>query len=156
MKSKFFRKRATAIAVAVMSLSCMASVVNSPAYMPTATTTITAFAADSVNITSSVGYAEGMYATWSFVSGAEGYNVYVDGVQIDSMLIRQYADYMRADAIGITAGSHTMKVVPVISGKEDTSKAAEAKADVYAHDRSGYASTIVRYLKSSSLVKSAE
>ena len=139
MKSKFFRKRATAIAVAVMSLSCMASVVNSPAYMPTATTTITAFAADSVNITSSVGYAEGMYATWSFVSGAEGYNVYVDGVQIDSMLIRQYADYMRADAIGITAGSHTMKVVPVISGKEDTSKAAEAKADVYAHDRSGYA-----------------
>lgn len=139
MKVKFFRKRATAIAVAVMSLSCMASVVNSPAYMPTATTTITAFAADSVNITSSVGYAEGMYATWSSVSGAEGYNVYVDGVQIDSMLIRQYSGYMRADAIGITAGSHTMKVVPVISGKEDNSKSAETKADVYAHDRSGYA-----------------
>ncbi|MDE6538876.1 MAG: silent information regulator protein Sir2, partial [Ruminococcus sp.] len=138
MKSKFFRKRATAIAVAVMSLSCMASVVNSPAYMPTATTTITAFAADSVNITSSVGYAEGMYATWSSVSGAEGYNVYVDGVQIDSMLIRQYSSYMRADAVGLKAGSHTMKVVPVISGKEDTSKAAETKADVYAHDRSGF------------------
>ncbi|MCM1314363.1 MAG: dockerin type I domain-containing protein [Muribaculaceae bacterium] len=139
MNSKFFRKHAAIAAAAVMSLSCMASVVNSPAYIPTATTTITAFAADSVNITSSVGYAEGMYVTWSSVSGAEGYNVYVDGVQIDSMLIRQYASYMRADAVGIKAGSHTMKVVPVISGKEDTSKAAEAKADVYAHDRSGYA-----------------
>ena len=139
MKSKFFKKRATAVAVAVMSLSCMASVVNSPAYMPTATTTITAFAADSINITSSVGYAEGMYATWSPVANATGYNVYVDGVQIDSMLIRQYADYMRADAIGITAGSHTMKVVPVVNGTEDTSKASETTADVYAHDRSGYA-----------------
>ena len=28
---------------------------------------------------SAVGYGEGMYATWSSVSGASGYNVYVDG-----------------------------------------------------------------------------
>ena len=137
MKSKVFRKRTAAIAVtAVMSLSCMASMIKSPVYMPV--TTITASAADSVSIISSVGFAEGMYVTWSSVSGASGYNVYVDGVQIDSMLIRQYSSYMRADALGLKAGSHTMKVVPVISGKEDTSKASEAKADVYAHDRSGF------------------
>lgn len=140
MKNKVMKKRIAAMAsAAVMSLSCMSAVINSPAYIPEISTSVTAFAADSVAIIAGVGYAEGMYATWSPVSGAEGYNVYVDGVQIDSMLIRQYSDYMRADAVGITAGSHTMKVVPVISGKEDTSKAAETTADVYAHDRSGYA-----------------
>ena len=137
MHSKFFKKTAIAV-TAVMSLSCMASVVNSPAYMPVADTALTAYAIDSVKITSTVGYGEGMYATWSKVAGADGYNVYVDGVQIDSMLIREYKDYMRADALGLKAGSHTMKVVPVVSGKEDTSKASEAKADAYAHIREGF------------------
>ena len=69
---------------------------------------------------------------------SSGYNVYVDGTQIDSMLIRQYSGYMRADAVGLKAGSHTMKVVPVVGGKEDASKAAETKATAYAHDRSGF------------------
>ena len=137
MKNKVFRRRTAAIAAAaVMSMSCIATVINSPVYMPV--NTVTASAADSVSILQSVGFAEGMYATWSAVSGAEGYNVYVDGVQIDSMLIRQYSGYMRADAVGLKAGSHTMKVVPVINGKEDSSKASETKADSYAHDRSGF------------------
>lgn len=137
MKNKVFRRRTAAIAAAaVMSVSCMASMINSPAYMPAST--ITASAADSVSVLQSVGFAEGMYATWSAVSGATGYNVYVDGVQIDSMLIRQYQGYMRADALGLTAGSHTMKIVPVINGSEDASKASETTADAYAHDRSGF------------------
>ena len=137
MKNKVLSRRAAAIAAAaVMSASCMASIINSPVYMPV--NSMTASAADSVSVLSSVGYGEGMYATWSAVSGAEGYNVYVDGVQIDSMLIRQYSGYMRADAVGLKAGSHTMKIVPVIGGKEDSSKAAETKADAYAHDRSGF------------------
>jgi len=137
MKNKVLSRRTAAIAAAaVMSASCMASMINSPVYMPT--TSITASAVDSISILKSVGFGEGMYATWSAVSGAEGYNVYVDGVQIDSMLIRQYADYMRADAVGLKAGSHTMRIVPVIGGKEDASKAAETKADAYAHDRSGF------------------
>ena len=72
-----------------------------------------------VKFLSSAGYGEGVYATWSSVSGASGYNVYVDGTQIDSMLIRQYPGYMRADAVGVKSGSHTIKVVPIISGKED-------------------------------------
>ncbi len=138
MKNKVLSRRAAAIAAAaVMSASCMASIINSPVYMPVSS--MTASAADSVSVLQSVGFGEGMYATWSAVSGAEGYNVYVDGVQIDSMLIRQYADYMRADAVGLKAGSHTMRIVPVIGGKEDASKAAETKADAYAHDRSGFA-----------------
>ena len=54
------------------------------------------------------------------------------------MLIRQYSGYMRADALGLKAGNHTIKVVPVINGKEDTSKASEITAAAYAHERSGY------------------
>ncbi|MBQ8928374.1 MAG: hypothetical protein IJ055_08915 [Oscillospiraceae bacterium] len=92
----------------------------------------------SVSVTASAGYAEGAYAEWSAVSGASGYNVYADGKQIDSMLIRQYASCFRADALGLKAGSHTLKIVPVISGKEDTSKAAEVQVTTVAHDRTGF------------------
>ncbi len=101
---------------------------------------ITAFAAESsVVFTATKGYQEAAYVQWSPVSNATGYNVYCDGVQIDSMLIRQYNGYFRADAVGITAGSHTIKVVPVINGSEDSSKAASATVTSTAHDRSGYA-----------------
>lgn len=137
MKNRIFRKRTAAIAAAaVMSVSCMASTINNVVYMPV--NTMVASATDSVSVLQSVGFAEGIYATWSAVSGADGYNVYVDGVQIDSMLIRQYSGYMRADAVGLKAGSHTMKIVPVVNGKEDSSKASETKATAYAHDRSGF------------------
>ncbi|MBR1898406.1 MAG: hypothetical protein IJ825_05945, partial [Oscillospiraceae bacterium] len=89
----------------------------------------------SVSVTASAGYAEGAYAEWQAVSGASGYNVYADGTQIDSLLIRQYASCFRADAVGLKAGSHTLKIVPVISGKEDASNAAEVKVTTTAHDR---------------------
>ena len=97
------------------------------------------FAADSVQITLADGWFETAYAEWAPVSGASGYNVYADGKQLDNMLIRQYAGYYRADAPGLKAGSHTIKIVPVISGKEDSSKAAEKTVSVTAHDRSGFA-----------------
>ena len=129
MKTNLIQRKAAAIAAAaLMSASCIAGTTGAPTlFMPENTLTVSA-AESSVKVLASVGYGEGMYATWSSVSGASGYNVYVDGTQIDSMLIRQYPGYMRADAVGLKAGSHTMKIVPIISGKEDSSKAAEAKA----------------------------
>lgn len=140
MRNSMMKKKIMAIAAsAVMSVTAVTGTMIS-AVTPLAGSMTAAFAAEaSVKVMSCTGYAEGMYATWGSVSGATGYNVYVDGVQIDSMLIRQYSGYMRADAIGLKAGSHTMKIVPIISGKEDSSKAAEATASCYAHDRSGYA-----------------
>ncbi len=99
----------------------------------------TAESTSSVTVTASAGYAEGAYAEWKAVSGASGYNVYADGTKIDSMLIRQYASCFRADALGLKAGSHTLKIVPIISGKEDTSKAASVNVSTIAHDRSGFA-----------------
>lgn len=140
MRNSMMKKRIMAIAAsALVSVSSATGAIGG-FVAPMANTMTTATAAEaSVKISSAVGYAEGMYATWGAVSGASGYNVYVDGTQIDSELIRQYSGYMRADAVGLKAGSHTIKVVPIISGTPDSSKAAEAKADVYAHDRSGFA-----------------
>ena len=141
MKNTNLKKRAASIAAAaVMTVSATVGTTASVLTAGIGTSALTAYAAESsVKVLSSAGYGEGIYATWSSVSGASGYNVYVDGTQIDSMLIRQYSGYMRADAVGLKAGSHTMKIVPVIGGKEDASKAAETKANAYAHDRSGFA-----------------
>lgn len=140
MKNNMMKKRiASLAAAAVMTASCAAGTLTGTFSYLAGGTPLTAYAAEStVKFISTVGYGEGMYAMWSSVSGASGYNVYVDGTQIDSMLIRQYSGYMRADAVGLKAGSHTMKVVPVVGGKEDSSKAAETKATAYAHDRSGF------------------
>jgi pectate lyase len=54
------------------------------------------------------------------------------------MLIRQYNGYYRADVPGLKAGSHTIKVVPLNSGKEDASKGKETTVSVTAHDRTGF------------------
>ena len=94
--------------------------------------------AASVSAAEAQGWFESAWITWQPVSGASGYNVYADGKQIDSMLIRQYRDYYRADAVGLKAGSHTLKAVPVIGGTEDASKATEKTVTVKAYDRSGF------------------
>lgn len=103
-----------------------------------ATGSLGSAAADAVSFTVADGWFETAYAEWAPVSNASGYNVYADGKQIDSMLIRQYNGYYRADVPGLKAGSHTLKVVPLISGKEDASKAKEQQITVKAHDRSGF------------------
>ena len=68
-----------------------------------------------VAITESAGYEEGAYAEWSSVEGADGYRAYVskDGTNytmVDNELIREYADYWRVDAVGLTAGTYYLKV----------------------------------------------
>ena len=140
MRNLLMKKRITALLSAtVMSVTGIAGAAGTAMTAVLTAGVTTSFAAESsVKVLTSVGYGEGMYATWSPVTGADGYNVYVDGTQIDSMLIRQYSGYFRADMVGLKAGSHTMTIVPVTGGKEDTSKQAETKADVYAHDRSGF------------------
>lgn len=139
MKNSMMKKRIMSVfASAVFSISAVSGTIT--AISPMANPVTNAYAAEtSVKINTAVGYAEGLYATWGAVSGASGYNVYVDGTQIDSELIRQYSGYMRADAVGLKAGSHTIKVVPIIGGSPDASKASEATARVFGHDRNGFA-----------------
>ena len=95
-------------------------------------------AADAVRLTLAEGAGESAYCEWEPAAGASGYNVYADGKQLDSMLIRQYSGYFRADAVGLKPGTHTLKVVPLTGGKENASGAAEQTVTVTALDRSGF------------------
>ncbi len=142
MKKDVLKRRAVAVAsAAVLSVSCVFSL---PAFTRVVSTDrstlLSAVAAsDKVTFTDSAGYSEGAYVEWSPVSGASGYNVYCDGAQLDTMLVRQYPGSFRADAVGLKAGEHTVKVVPVIGGSEDTSKGAETKVTTTLYDRTGFA-----------------
>ena len=98
-----------------------------------------------VTITEQGGWLESGYVTWQKASGL-GYHVYVSEAgqeswtKLDDELVREYADYGRADALGLTAGNYRFKVVPVSNGSEVAADAAvSATVEVKAHDRSGFA-----------------
>ena len=100
-----------------------------------------------VEITEAKGWNESVYAKWNILDGATTYHVYIKGgdyadyTKIDASLVRNYGTYGRADVLGLKAGSsYAVKVVPVISGAEDASKASEATGMTVAnYDRSGFA-----------------
>ncbi|MGN0823613.1 MAG: InlB B-repeat-containing protein [Candidatus Coproplasma sp.] len=90
---------------------------------------------------------ETAYVEWT-VENTEGvwFNVYYMAdngstwTKLDAPLVRQYADYYRADMVGLKAGTYKMKVVPVVDDVEDTALEQTANnITVKAHDRSGYA-----------------
>ena len=112
-------------------------------------------AATSITITESGGYEEGAYAEWDPVEGADGYKAYIakdgsnDYKRIDNELIRKYADYWRVDAVGLAAGSYTIKIeagkVKETNGEKDLDAsqtivtATTGKLTVTNYDRSGFA-----------------
>ena len=92
------------------------------------------------------GWLETAYAEWAPVTGANGYVAYVATAgsttwkKLDNSLIRNYGDYWRVDAVGLSAGNYQIRVVPVVDGSENTTLALTTDAlTVAAHDRSGYA-----------------
>jgi pectate lyase len=96
-----------------------------------------------VTIRQAAGWFEAALVEWQTTGKADSYNVYVNGQglvdqKLDNPLIRSYGSYWRADAIGLKAGSYTLKVVPVVSGKEGTA-AVTGSLTVTAHDRTGFA-----------------
>lgn len=100
----------------------------------------------SVQIQSTGGWFESGFVTWTPIEGASNYNVYyrAEGtdnyIPLDSHLVRRYAEYGRADVLGIKAGNYQFKVVPVNGQGEMTSEAAETETFIAeAHDRSGFA-----------------
>ncbi|MDD2797260.1 MAG: T9SS type A sorting domain-containing protein [Bacteroidales bacterium] len=99
--------------------------------------------AQTVTISESVGWLESAYVKWQPVEGASSYNVYYSGIgvtnkKIDNQLIRSYGTYFRADVMGISAGSYTIKVAPVINGSEGTATTTDP-ITVLAQDRTGFA-----------------
>ncbi|UKM66486.2 T9SS type A sorting domain-containing protein [Flavobacteriaceae bacterium GSB9] len=99
--------------------------------------------AQNVTIMESSGWLESAYIKWNDVAEAESYNVYITGEglnnkKIDDQLIRCYNGYHRADILGLKAGSYTISVASVISGKEDNMTTSDV-ITVEAHDRTGFA-----------------
>ena len=102
-----------------------------------------------VVITEAKGDQESLYATFKGVSGASGYNAYVKKgngsyVKLDSQLVRTYSGSYRVDAVGLSAGTYTLKIVPVINGSEttDAKKCAMAtNLSVVSYDRTGFGFT---------------
>ena len=96
----------------------------------------------SVSVTESAGWLESAYAKWAPVAGATEYRVSVKKVggsytQIDDMLIRQYGEYWRADAVGLSAGNYIMKIEACVN--DSFIYAETGELTVKAYDRTGFA-----------------
>ena len=86
-----------------------------------------------VVITEAKGWLETAYVKFEPFANATTYHVYVRGGQytdytkIDAQLVRDYANYGRADVVGLMAGTYDIKVVPVEEETEIEEAAKEAK-----------------------------
>ena len=142
MKNSNVRKKVAFITTFALVLSSMGGLTTTIIPNVVGNNATDVYAVENVSITEANGYNEGAYVEWTGDVNCQ-YNVYykADGgeyTQIDSMLIRQYADHFRADAVGLKAGTYTMKVVPVVDGKEG-SAVETSTLTVSTYDRSGFA-----------------
>ncbi|WP_340156069.1 T9SS type A sorting domain-containing protein [uncultured Winogradskyella sp.] len=103
----------------------------------------TQISAQSITITESSGWVESAFVKWLPVDGVDSYNVYYSGGGItnqiiDTQLIRNYGSYYRADVLGISTGTYTIKIVPVTANIEGLATVSNS-ITVTAHDRNGFA-----------------
>ena len=101
-------------------------------------------AASGISMYDATGWYESAYVKWSPVSGAALYKAYIKGssgsyTQLDDPLIRNYGSYWRADAVGLAAGSYTMKVEAYSSNGSLIGSAEKSGLSVSSYDRSGSA-----------------
>ena len=94
---------------------------------------------------------------WSPISNATDYKVSYKSTSADSYttiddeLVREYPSNMRADILGLKKGKYNAKIVPIINGKEDTSKQIITNEfTVKEHPREGYAFAKQSTMKTSS------
>ncbi len=99
-----------------------------------------------LTLTEQSGWLESAYVEWQPVKNAEGYVAYVKEAsasddayeKLDDTLIRQYADYWRADALGLKEGSYVIKVTAVLKDGKTVSESTSS-LEVEKYDRSGFA-----------------
>lgn len=87
------------------------------------------------------GWNESAYAKWEPFEGAESYNVYCNGTLIDQQLTRLYPTYVRTDALGLAAGTYTLKIVPVDAEGKEITDAANTVSNLIVknYNRDGFA-----------------
>ena len=88
---------------------------------------------------------EVLYAEFKKLDNFIDYNAYIkrDGDAsyklLDKQLIRQYSNYYRVDAVGLKAGTYSIKLVPFANSSEVTDAATEiSNIKVEAHIRTGF------------------
>lgn len=99
--------------------------------------------AQMVSIIESEGWLESAFVKWTPIDTAISYQVFYSGKgitnkSIDNQLIRTYPDYIRADVMGIEAGTYTLKVLPVFQNSVGDTTTIE-NINVLTYDRSGFA-----------------
>ncbi|HQJ90257.1 MAG TPA: hypothetical protein PLB70_06560, partial [Paludibacteraceae bacterium] len=78
------------------------------------------------------GWYESGFIEWNEYNGIKDYNVYCKKAdnsayeKLDDELVRSYSSYLRADAMGLSAGNYQFKIVPIVEGKEQTDLSAES------------------------------
>ncbi len=94
-----------------------------------------------LKIIESKGWQESCYAKWEPYEGAESYNVYCNGTLIDHQLTRLYPTFVRTDALGLAAGSYTLRIVPVGADGKEIEAAANTVSNlkVRNYNREGFA-----------------
>ncbi len=94
-----------------------------------------------IQIYEAKGWQESAYVKWAKFDGADSYNVYVDDntTPIDGQLIREYKNYFRADVVGLKAGTHSLKIVPVASKAEIDGANMATNLTVTKYLREGFA-----------------
>lgn len=97
--------------------------------------------AGAVQISESKGWLESVYAKWAPFSGAESYNVYCNDKKIDEQLIRLYPSFVRADVLGLAAGTYNLKVVAVDKDGNEIAGSASTVSNLQVknYSREGFA-----------------
>ncbi|MBQ7266322.1 MAG: hypothetical protein IJS61_09520 [Firmicutes bacterium] len=96
-------------------------------------------------ITERVGaWKESMYCEWLPVEGAARYQAYIissDGKEnlLDDELIRQYDTYIRADAVGLSAGNYKMRIVAENADGTQIASVDTETLTVESYKRDGFA-----------------
>ena len=90
------------------------------------------------------GWLESACVEWAPVNGAAAYRVTYSGegvtdATIDKALIREYADYMRADVLGLKAGEYTITVKALDKNGNEIDQAVTNTLTVRKHVREGFA-----------------
>lgn len=131
MKKSLKRVLSTVLASAMLFSSMTAVNIN------------TVFAADIQ--ANSVGWHETAYTEWLPVSGAASYEAYVkktsdsNYTKLDDELVREYDTFVRADALGLAAGTYNMKIVAKNSSDAEIASYESGPITVDNYIRDGFA-----------------
>ncbi len=138
MKKGLKKVLSTLLTVTMMASSVIASGMGTVAV----SAAVSSWSSSSVG---SNGWYETAYTEWLPITGASSYEAYVKKTtdssytQLDEELIREYDTFVRADALGLAAGTYNMKIVALNSSGSEIDSYETGSITVEAYKRYGFA-----------------